>query len=69
MKIHFKEITGSAEVFVDGVKAGMKSTREAGPLTVSLPPKVGIRVVTLRVDVGGNPKGGLTGSVGVRPKS
>lgn len=65
--IHFKEITGNAEVFADGVKAGVKTDPAPGPLTVPLPAGDGMRTVTLRVHGAGLPKAGLTGTVSVRP--
>jgi hypothetical protein len=65
--IHFREITGKAEVFVDGVKAGVKSSAAPAALKVRMPPKDGLRTVSVRVDSGGSPKAGLTGPVGIEP--
>jgi hypothetical protein len=66
--IHFKEITGNAEVFVDGVKAGVKSSPAPAALKVPLPPKDGLRTVSVRVDSGNAPKAGLTGPVSIESK-
>jgi hypothetical protein len=62
-KIVFKEILGSAEVFIDGVSVGRKTNPAAGPLTVPLPAKDGSRTVSLVVNAGGLAKAGLTGGV------
>ncbi|MCB1133334.1 MAG: hypothetical protein KDN05_19590, partial [Verrucomicrobiae bacterium] len=64
-QILFKEITGSAEVFVDGVKAGAKQSSDPVPLQIQLPPKEGTRTVTIRVHAADLQKAGLTGSVSV----
>jgi hypothetical protein len=62
-RLDFKEITGAAEVFVDGSKAGEKSSQAPGPLVVPLGPKDGSRTVTIRVHAKDLKKAGLTGSV------
>ena len=62
-RIVFKEIQGSAEVFIDGKSAGKKAGAAAGPLTVPLVAKDGPRVISVLVNSGGQGKAGLTGSV------
>lgn len=64
-RIVFKEIQGSAEVFLDGHRAGKKSTPAAGPLTIALPPLAGPRTLTVLVNSNGQAKAGLTGPVTV----
>ncbi len=65
-QLDFKEIAGTAEVFVDGVKVGEKATPAAGPLSIQLPPKDGVRTVTVRLHAADLQKAGLTGLVSVR---
>jgi beta-galactosidase len=61
----FKKISGTAEVFIDGVSVGKKPTSAAAPLTVSLPAKDGPRTISVVVNAGGQAKAGLTGGVTV----
>ena len=66
--IHFKEITGTAEVFIDGISAGKKSDSKAGPFSVPLPAKSGLRTVAVNLHSGGKEKAGLTGSIYIEAK-
>jgi beta-galactosidase len=66
--IRFKEITGSAEVFIDGISVAKKTDPKAAALTVPLPPKDGLRTLSVRVDSQGMDKAGLTGTVGIEAK-
>jgi beta-galactosidase len=64
-KITFKEITGSAEVFIDGMSAGRKTDSKPGPLTVPFPSGSGARVISVVLNADGLQKAGLTGAVEV----
>lgn len=64
-RIVFKEISGNAEVFIDGASVGRKNDDYPGPLAVPLAAKNGVRVVSVLVDAKGKPKAGLTGGVSV----
>jgi hypothetical protein len=66
--IHFKEITGAAEVFIDGISAGRKTDPAPAALTIPLPPKDGLRTIAIRMNSGGAAKAGLTGSVTIAPR-
>ena len=67
-RITFKEIQGSAEVFIDGHSAGKKPAPAAGALTVALPPGDGPRVIAVLVNSAGQARAGLTGPVAVTPE-
>ena len=62
-KISFRQITGTAEVWLDGKLAGQKTDPEPAALVVDLPPKEGARSLTVLVNSGGKPKAGLSGLV------
>jgi hypothetical protein len=66
--IQFKEITGAAEVFIDGVGAGRKADPAPASLSVPLPAKEGLRTIAVQVNSGGAAKAGLTGSVTIAPR-
>jgi len=66
-QILFKEITGSAEVWVDGQLAGEKTTTALTELRVKLTPATTSRTVTVLVNSGGAAKAGLSGAVIVLP--
>jgi beta-galactosidase len=66
-QILFKEITGSAEVWVDGQLLGEKKDAIPAGFHVKLPSAAGARTVTVLVNSGGADKAGLSGSVIVAP--
>lgn len=63
----FREIAGKAEVWVDGVKLGAKTTAEPGPLSVTLPKGPGWRTLTVLVEAQPGQHSGVTGPVLVEP--
>ena len=63
----FPEISGSAEVWVNGALLAEKKESAVGALTVSLPPGKGARTVCLLVNSGGAVKAGLFQPVIVTP--
>ena len=67
-RIVFKEIQGSAEVFIDGHSVGKRADAAAGPLTVVLPPGDGPRTITVLVNSAGQARAGLTGTVAITPQ-
>jgi len=63
----FREIAGKAEVWVDGVRLGGKTTAEPGPLSVTLPKGPGWRTLTVLVEAQPGQHSGVTGAVLVEP--
>ena len=61
-KIHFKEITGAAEVWLDGRMLAEKKSAAAAEFKVSLPAGTS-HTLSVLVDSGGAPKAGLSGAV------
>ena len=66
-EIQFKEITGAAEVWMDGKLLAEKSATARGALKVALPPGPGARIVSVLVNSGGAVRAGLSGNVIVTP--
>ena len=66
--LHFKEITGAAELFIDGVSAANKTDPSPAGITVTLPPKIGLRTISVRLNSVGGGKAGLTGSVNLESR-
>ena len=62
-EIQFKEITGAAEVWVDGKLLAEKTATARGALKVALPAGQGARTVSVLVNSGGAAKAGLSGAV------
>ena len=62
-QILFKEITGSAEVWVDGKLLAEKKSAEPGELKVILPPGTRARTISVLVNSNGAPKAGMSGLV------
>jgi beta-galactosidase len=59
----FREVAGSAEVWVDGVKLGEKQDPQPGPLVVRLPPGAAHRQVTLLVQSRAGQPSGILGRI------
>jgi beta-galactosidase len=66
-RLTFREISGRAEVWVDGVKLGEKTTFEPGPLTLTLPQGGLWRTLTVLVQSQPGQPSGVTGRVAVEP--
>ncbi len=66
--IQFSEITGAAEVFIDGVSVAKKADAAPAALTVPLPSGKGLCTISVRINSGGAAKAGLTGLVVVVPR-
>ena len=66
-EIWFKEITGAAEVWVDGQMLAEKKDPAPAELKVKLPPATTARTVTVLINSGGKAKAGLSGQVVVTP--
>lgn len=63
----FREIVGKAEVWVDGVKLGEKTTPEPGPLSLPLAKGAPSRTLTLLLESQPGQASGVTGPVLVEP--
>lgn len=63
----FREILGKAEVWVDGVKLGEKTTPEPGPLSLPLAKGAARRTLTLLLESQPGQASGVTGPVLVEP--
>ena len=66
-RLAFRAIAGKAEVWVDGVKLGEKTTAEPGPLSVPLAKGPGWRTLTVLVEAQPGQPSGLVGPVLVEP--
>ena len=66
-QILFKQITGSAEIWLDGQLAAEKTDAHPGEVNVKLPPSAGPHTLTVLVNSGGAPKAGLSGAAVVKP--
>lgn len=62
-EIQFREITGAAEVWVDGKLLAEKKSPASSALLVKLPPGHGLRTISVLVNSGGAAKAGLSGNV------
>ncbi len=67
-QIILKSVTGKAEVWVDGQKAGSKLTAETADLTVTIPAKKGVRELNVLIEAETGRKAGLGGVVTVVTK-
>ena len=65
--IWFKEITGAAEVWIDGKLLAEKKETAHGELKVPLAAAPGAHTISVLIDSSGAPKAGLSGSVIVLP--
>jgi beta-galactosidase len=68
-RLVFREIAGKAEVWLDGVKLGEKSSPAPGPLTLPLAKGAASRTVTVLVESQPGQPSGLLGPVLVEPEA
>nr|WP_086489879.1 beta-galactosidase GalA [Novosphingobium panipatense] len=61
--LHFAEITGAAEVWLDGKLAARKTDAAVGALTATIPPGSGVRTLVVLVQAAEGKPSGLTGRV------
>ncbi|MBW8848303.1 MAG: DUF4982 domain-containing protein [Burkholderiales bacterium] len=66
-RLVFREITGQAEIWVDGVKIGEKTSAVAAPLSVPLAAGSGWRTLTVLVKSEPNQPSGVTGRIFMEP--
>jgi beta-galactosidase len=62
-RLVFREISGKAEVWLDGVKLGEKTSPEPGPLSLPLPKGAAWRTLTVLVESQPGQPSGVTGAV------
>ena len=65
--IDFQQVTGAAEVWMDGVLAGEKKATEAASLRVALPPGTGSHTLSVLIQSGTKGKAGFSRPVVVIP--
>ena len=65
-RLRFSNITGHAEVWLDGQKLGEKTSTEAGPLDVALPAGNGAHQLRVLVQGQGGKPAGIAGAVELR---